>query len=95
MIERHVSYEVPMAKAAEFERFFTERYRPPVLEMPGLQECSLLRESDDPTRYQMVFRWDTTDHAAAWRTSPVHQALQPDLNGLHSGMHIVAYTKVA
>ena len=95
MIERHVSYEVPMAKAAEFERFFTEHYRPPVLEMPGLQECSLLRESDDPTRYQMVFRWATAEQAAAWRTSPVHQALQPDLNGLHSGMHIVAYTKVA
>ena len=95
MIERHVSYEVPMAKAAEFERFFTERYRPPVLEMPGLQECSLLRESDDPTRYQMVFRWATAEQAAAWRTSPVHQALQPDLNGLHSGMHIVAYSKLS
>ena len=37
----------------------------------------------------------TPEQAAAWRTSPVHQALQPDLNGLHSGMHIVAYTKVA
>ena len=95
MIERHVSYEVPMAKAAEFERFFSERYRPPVLEMPGLQECTLLRESEDPTRYQMVFRWATADNAAAWRTSEVHQALQPDLNALHSGMHIVAYTKVA
>ena len=95
MIERHVSYEVPMAKSADFERFFVERYRPPVLEMPGLQECSLLRESDYPTRYQMVFRLDTAEDAAAWRTSEVHQALQHDLNALHSGMHIVAYTKVA
>jgi len=95
MIERHVSYEVPAEKAAEFERFFVDRYRPPVLAMPGLIECILLRESEDATRYQMVFRWQTAENAAAWRTSEVHQALQPDLAALNTGMHIVAYTKVA
>lgn len=95
MIERHVSYEVPAEKAAEFERFFAEQYRPPVLDMPGLIECILLRQSDDPTRYQMVFRWETADNAAGWRTSEVHQALQPALGALVSGAQIAAYTKVA
>jgi len=95
MIERHVSYEVPAEKAAEFERFFAEQYRPPVLDMPGLIECILLRQSDDATRYQMVFRWETADNAAAWRTSEVHQALQPALSALVSGLQIVAFNKVA
>jgi heme-degrading monooxygenase HmoA len=94
MIERHVTFDVQPGKAAEFERFFAERYRPPALVMPGLIECGLLRESDNPLRYQMVFRWESAEQAAAWRTSPVHQALQPDLNALHGGMTIVAYSRV-
>ncbi len=43
----------------------------------------------------MVFRWETADDAAGWRTCEVHQGLQPALSALHSGMEIVAYTKVA
>lgn len=95
MIERHVSYEVSADKAQNFERFFVNQYRPPVAEMPGFIECILLRESDDPTHYQMVFRWETADNAVAWRTSLIHQELQPTLNLLHSGIAIVAYSKVA
>jgi heme-degrading monooxygenase HmoA len=94
MIERHVSFAVKPDRTADFERFFSERYRPPVLELPGLIECSLLREAEHPERYQMVFRWETADQAVAWRTHPVHQALQPELNELHDGMEIVAYRKV-
>ena len=95
MIERHVSFAVLPDRTADFERFFTEQYRPPVLELPGLIECSLLREAERPERYQMVFRWETADQAVAWRMSPVHQALQPTLNELHEGMEIVAYSKIA
>ena len=95
MIERHITFEVHPGRTADFERFFAESYRPPVLEMPGLIECSLLREADSPTRYQMVFRWEEPDNAVAWRVSEVHQGLQPGLNALHAGMVIVAYAKVA
>jgi heme-degrading monooxygenase HmoA len=95
MIERHVSFAVLADKTADFERFFAEQYRPPVLAMRGLIECVLLREAERADRYQMVFRWETAEDAVAWRTSPVHQALQPALNDLHAGMEIVAYTKVA
>jgi heme-degrading monooxygenase HmoA len=95
MIERHISFAVLPDKTADFERFFVEQYRPPVLEMPGLIECSLLREAEHVDRYQMVFRWETAENAVAWRVSEVHQGLQPALNGLHSGMDIVAFSKIA
>jgi heme-degrading monooxygenase HmoA len=95
MIERHITFAVHPDRAADFERFFAEQYRPPVLEMPGLIECSLLRETDDSTRYQMVFRWQEPEQAVAWRVSEAHQALQPALNELHSGMEIVAYERLS
>lgn len=95
MIERHITFDVHPDRTVDFERFFAESYRPPVLEMPGLIECALLREAESPTRYQMVFRWETADNAVAWRESEVHQALQPALGELHGGMHIVAYIGVA
>ena len=95
MIERHISFAVLPDKTADFERFFVEQYRPPVLQMPGLIDCSLLREAEHADRYQMVFRWETAENAAAWRTSEVHQGLQPALNALHTGMDIVAFSKIA
>ena len=95
MIERHVSFIVSADKAAEFERFFTEQYRPPALKMPGLIECALLREIEHPDSYQMVYRWETAENAAAWRTNKGHQALQPTLTALTADMHITAYSRVA
>lgn len=95
MIERHITFSVHPDRNADFERFFTGTYRPAVLDMPGLIECSLLREADNAQRYQMIFRWETAENAVAWRVSEVHQGLQPALAELHGGMEIVAYTKVA
>ena len=95
MIERHITFLVLPDRAAEFERFFVDEYRPPVTQMPGYHACVLLREIEHPERYQMVFRWATADDATAWRVSEVHQGLQPALNALHGGMEIVAYTTVA
>ena len=74
---------------------FAGAYRPRVLEMPGLIECGLLRAADQPARYVMLFRWETADQATAWRTSDVHQRLQPALNELHTGMEVAAYERVA
>ena len=95
MIERHISFDVRPGREADFERFFAEQYLPPVLGFGGLIECSLLREADSATRYQMIFRWETADDAVAWRVSDVHQGLQPALAALHDGMVITAYVKVA
>ena len=69
MIERHITFAVHPDRTDDFERFFTEQYRPPALEMPGLIECSLLREAEHADRYQMVFRWEEAEQAVAWRVS--------------------------
>jgi heme-degrading monooxygenase HmoA len=95
MIERHVTFDVLPDRADDFERFFREQYLPAVREMPGLIECLLLREAENPLRYQMVFRWQKADDATAWRTSATHQGLQPALGALNSGMTIIAYSQVA
>lgn len=95
MIERHVTFDVLPERTADFERFFSGQYLPAVQQMPLLIECLLLREAENPLRYQMVFRWQTADAATAWRTSAVHQALQPALGALNSGMTIVAYSSIA
>ena len=94
MIERHITFAVHPDRTSDFERFFTEQYRPPALQMPGLIECSLLREAERPDHYQMIFRWEEPDQAVAWRVSEVHQGLQPELNTLHAGMEIVAYERL-
>lgn len=94
MIERHITFNVLPDRDAAFERFFTDEYRPPVTAMPGYVDCYLLREIDQPERYQIVFRWETAEDAAGWRTSEVHQSLQPALEALHGGMEITAYTTV-
>ena len=94
MIERHITLAVHPDRTADFERYFAEDYLPPVLQMPGIVECSLLREIENPSRYQMVFRWEEAEQAVAWRTSEVHEALQPALRELHSGMEIVAYERL-
>ncbi len=95
MIERHITFNVHPDKTTEFERFFAEEYAPEIAKSPGFVRVDLLREADQPSRYQMVMRWQDADAAAGWRTSPVHQGLQPALNALHSGMEIVAYGVVA
>jgi len=94
MIERHITFTVHPDRTAEFERFFTEEYRPPVTQVPGFIACDLLREMEQPERYQMVFRWEFADAAVAWRTSDIHTGLQPALNALVASMEIVAYTVV-
>jgi hypothetical protein len=42
----------------------------------------------------MVFRFEDGDRAAGWRTSEVHQALQPALSQLHAGMEIQGYVVI-
>lgn len=95
MIERHITFNVHPEEVEEFERFFATEYAPKMAMSPGFVRVELLREADQPSRYQMVMRWRDGEAAAGWRTSPVHQALQPALNALHSGMEILAYEVVA
>lgn len=91
MIERHITFNVNAGRADDFERFFADRYQPPMSESPGFVRVELLREADSDTRYQMVLRWQDAEAATGWRISPVHQALQPDLNALVSTGEIAVY----
>ena len=95
MIERHITFNVHPDRGADFERFFVERYRPAMAKSPGFVDVWLLCEIGQPSRYQMVLRFDDVDAATGWRVSPEHQALQPDLNAMHGGNEIVAYNVVA
>jgi len=95
VIERHITFDVQADKTEAFERFFADEYRPPMTVSPGYVSVGLLREMDSATRYQMVLRWEDADAAAGWRTSEVHQALQPALEALHDGMAIQAYEVIA
>ena len=91
MIERHITFNVHPGMHADFERFFADRYGPAMSESPGFVRVELLREADSQTRYQLVLRFQDAETAAAWRTSPVHQALQPALAALFSTNEIQGY----
>jgi antibiotic biosynthesis monooxygenase (ABM) superfamily enzyme len=91
VIERHITFNVHADRTAAFERFFADEYGPAMAESPGFVKADLLREADHATRYQMVLRFEDGDSAAGWRTSEVHQALQPALLALYADNEIVAY----
>jgi antibiotic biosynthesis monooxygenase (ABM) superfamily enzyme len=94
LIERHITFNVLPEKTAAFEKFVAEEYGPAMAKSPGFVKIELLREADSPTRYQMVFRFEDADSAAGWRTSEVHQALQPALKLLHLDMAIQGYVVI-
>ena len=94
MIERHITFSVHADRTAAFERFIADEYGPAMANAPGFMKLDLLREAESPTRYQLVFRFEDAAGAAGWRTSEVHQALQPALQALHAGMEIQGYEVV-
>jgi antibiotic biosynthesis monooxygenase (ABM) superfamily enzyme len=95
VIERHITFSVHPDRTDDFERFFSGEYRPAMEQSPGFVKAELLREAESSSRYQMVLRFADADGAAGWRTSDVHQALQPGLNALHGGMEIQGYEVIA
>jgi quinol monooxygenase YgiN len=95
MIERHITFNVHPDSTEAFEQFFAETYRPAMAASPGFVRADLLREMDNPVRYQMVLRFADADSAAGWRTSEVHQALQPELMALYADNEIQPYEVVS
>lgn len=95
MIERQIAFTVEEDRAAAFERFIGERYASAVAETPGFVRWTLGREAEEPGRYQLVLRFETVEASAAWRTSPDHQALAPDLRALASIERILQFDVIA
>ena len=91
MIERHVTFDVLPEKKGEFERFFSDEYRPAMARMPGFVKVDLLREQENPAKYQMVIRFASPEEAAAWRNSSAHQALSTKLKALYSASQLQVY----
>lgn len=95
MIERHITFNVHPEQTGAFEQFFAGQYRPAMASSPGFVKAELLREAGSATRYQMVLRFEDADSAAGWRTSPVHEGLQPALQALFADNEIQGYDVVA
>jgi heme-degrading monooxygenase HmoA len=95
VIERHIAFTVRQEAAADFERFFAQQYLPAASRSPGFVRLDLLRSTADPTNYEMSFRWQDAEAAAGWRTSPVHEGLQPELKSLAGMGAILIYDVVA
>jgi antibiotic biosynthesis monooxygenase (ABM) superfamily enzyme len=95
VIERHITFNVHPDKTGDFERFITGEYGQAMAGTPGFIRIELLREADSATSYQLTFRFTDGDSAAGWRTSEIHQALQPALMALHGGMQVQGYEVIA
>jgi heme-degrading monooxygenase HmoA len=91
MIERHIRFEVPASGIADFQRFFEEKYVPPMSVIDGFVSARILRPSDGDGELLMVLQFESAEASAAWRESAEHESLQPELRSLHSGMHIQGY----
>ena len=95
MIERHVIFNVLPDRTQDFEKFFSEKYRPAMASMPGFVKVELLCEQENPTQYQMVIRFESPETAATWRSSDVHQAMKPEFKALYKGSTLKVYDVVA
>ena len=95
MIERHVTFHVHPDQGPDFETFFITQYRPAMSTMRGFQRVELLREADQPNRYEMIIRFDSAEAAAEWRNSSAHQALQPLFKALYSESKLQVYDVIA
>jgi len=95
MIERHVTFHVLPEKTHEFEKLFINEYRPAMATVPGFIKAELLREQSESPRYQMVLRFESSETAAAWRSSSLHQSLQPKIKPLYLNSELLVYEVIA
>ena len=91
MIERHVTFDVFPDKVQDFVKLFVEEYRPAMASMSGFVKVGLLREHENPNSYKMVVRFLTTEDAATWRNSSLHQVLSPKLKAFYRSSQLLVY----
>lgn len=94
MIERHITFAVSPERTEEFREFFDERYLPPMAQVDGFISARLLRPADQDDEILMLLQFEDADSSARWRESEAHEALQPQLKSLHSGMQIRGYESI-
>jgi len=79
VIIREVSLKVASAKQAEFSSFWSNEYRRAMSAMPGFAGARLLKQVDSDEEIQMFLEFRSEEEAAAWRASPEHARLSPNL----------------
>jgi heme-degrading monooxygenase HmoA len=95
MIERHVTFDVVPGKEAAFEELFKTRYSKAMSVQPGFVSVGLLRQQEQPTRYEMLIRFESLESAAGWRNSTEHKELAPAMKALYSGSSVIVFDVVA
>jgi heme-degrading monooxygenase HmoA len=95
MIERHITFNVHPEMTGAFERLFADAYRPTMARSQGFVKVELLREAHDPTRYQMMTRFEDAESAANWAGSEAHEALQPAMKALYVDSELQVYVVVS
>lgn len=95
MIERHVTFDVIPGREAAFEDLFKTKYSTAMAKQPGFVSVGLLRQQDQPTRYEMIIRFESLETAAGWRNSAEHKALSPEIKALYTGSTVIVFDVVA
>ena len=95
MIERHVTFDVIPGKEAAFEELFKTKYSKAMSAQPGFVSVGLIRQQEQPTRYEMVIRFESLETAAGWRNSAEHKELSPVIKALYSGSSVIVFDVVA
>lgn len=95
MIERHVTFDVIPGKEAAFEELFRTRYSTAMAKQPGFVSVGLVRQQDQPTRYEMLIRFQSLEAAAGWRASEEHKALSPEIKTLYTASSVIVFDVVA
>jgi antibiotic biosynthesis monooxygenase (ABM) superfamily enzyme len=79
----------------EFVNLFREDYRPAMASVPGFVKADLLCEQENPSKYQMIIRFESMETAAAWRSSEAHQTLKPKIKAIYQGSTLQVYDVIA
>jgi quinol monooxygenase YgiN len=95
MIERQVHLDIHPEKAAEFEEFFKNEYRPAMSKSNGFVSLDLLVDPREPGHYQMAIRFNNQACSDAWRASEAHQQLSPRLKEMYVSLQVMVYEVAA
>ena len=82
MIQLHIYFDVTPGKEADFEKAYRDSYVPAIKVQEGFRSTMLLRQYEQPRKYQIDIAFDTEELRAKWAASPQHQESWPLMESL-------------
>jgi heme-degrading monooxygenase HmoA len=79
VIVRQVTLKVPVDRQQEFTAFWRTEYREAMSRQPGFVGARLFKAADSADELQIMLEFASEEQAAAWRASPDHARLGPQL----------------